>query len=260
MAMYSKEELLQGLQTRVIGKKIFVFETIDSTNACARTLGDAGGDEGELVIAEFQTSGRGRLGRSWIAEEHTSLLFSILLRPQVQAEMAGLLTLFASAAVARAIERIAASRVECKWPNDLLLGGKKFCGILLENSLQQTALRYSIVGIGINVNQQTFSPEIADRATSLALHTGGMVDRKAVLQSVLREMDEMYPAIREGDFDFVVKEWTDRCTMFGKHVKVLQHDHVIEGKALRLHQDAGLVLSTPDGPVTVYAGDVTIIS
>ena len=129
--MYSKEELQQGLNTQVVGSKIFVFETIDSTNACARTLGDAGTQEGAVVVTNFQTSGRGRLGRTWLAEPDANLLFSVLLRPRISVDVSGQLTLYASVAIARAIEQCVGAPVECKWPNDLLLNGKKFCGILL---------------------------------------------------------------------------------------------------------------------------------
>ena len=256
--MFSKKELLHGLSTQIIGNKIFVFETIDSTNACARTLGDAGTPEGAVVISDFQTSGRGRLGRTWLAEPASSLLFSVLLRPPVQMEMAGLLTLFASAAVARAIEQCVGTPVECKWPNDLLLHGKKFCGILLENSLQQSGLAYAIIGAGINVNQRVFPSEIGKQATSLALETGESQDRKAVLHMILREMDDLYGGAREGDFSVIVPEWTKRCLMFGKAVRVQQHDRTIEGTAVRLNHDAGLVISTSGGVQTVYAGDVTM--
>jgi BirA family transcriptional regulator, biotin operon repressor / biotin---[acetyl-CoA-carboxylase] ligase len=258
--MYSKEELLKGLSTRIIGKKLFVFETIDSTNACARTLGDTGVEEGGVVIADFQTHGRGRQGRTWLSEAESNLLFSVLLRPTIEAESAGLLTLYASAAVARAIEHHIGEPVECKWPNDLLLHGKKFCGILLENSIHQTTLAYAAVGVGINVNQATLPAEIADRATSLAIETGKSHDRKALFQSILSEMDAMYTSAKTGDFGHIVSEWTQRCHMLGKAVKILQHDQSIKGTALRLNHDAGLVISTEHGPVTVYAGDVTLIS
>ncbi len=256
--MYSKQELSQGLTTQVVGNKFFVFETIDSTNACARTLGDAGTPEGAVVVADFQTNGRGRQGRMWISEPGSNLLFSVLLRPAVNIEMAGLLTLYASAAVARAIEQCIGEPVECKWPNDLLLNGKKFCGILLENSFQQSGLGYAIVGVGINVNQRELPPEIADRATSLARETDMAYDRKDVLHAVLIEMDALYGSAGKGDFSFVVSEWTKRCLMLGKNVKVQQQENIIEGTALRLNHDGGLVISSNGGVKTIYAGDVTL--
>jgi BirA family transcriptional regulator, biotin operon repressor / biotin---[acetyl-CoA-carboxylase] ligase len=258
--MYTKEELSQGLSTKVVGNKIFVFEKIDSTNACARTLGDVDTPEGAVVIADFQTNGRGRLGRQWISEPESNILFSVLLRPTLKVELAGLLTLYASVAVARAIEQCIGKKVECKWPNDLLLQGKKFCGILLENSFQQSGLGYAVVGVGINVNQRVLPSEIADRATSLACDTGKEYDRKKVFQAVLTEMDVLYTSAGKGDFSLVVSEWTKRCTMFGKGVNVQQHEHMIEGTALRLNHDGGLVISANGREQTVYAGDVTLVS
>jgi BirA family biotin operon repressor/biotin-[acetyl-CoA-carboxylase] ligase len=246
--MYSKEELQRGLTTQVVGSKMFVFETIDSTNACARTLGDAGTQEGAVVVTNFQTSGRGRLGRIWLAEPDANLLFSVLLRPRISVDVSGQLTLYASVAIARAIEQCVGEPVECKWPNDLLLNGKKFCGILLENSSQQSELSYAVIGAGINVNQQTLSPEIASRATSLCIETGKTFDRKKVFQVVLQELDLLYKSAREGDFSFI------------EAVTVQQHDHTIAGTALRLNHDAGLVISTSEGIQTIYAGDITLVS
>jgi BirA family biotin operon repressor/biotin-[acetyl-CoA-carboxylase] ligase len=258
--MYSREELQQGLATQIVGKKIFVFEKIDSTNACARTLGDVDTPEGAVVVADFQTNGRGRMGRTWVSESESNLLFSVLLRPTVKVELAGLLTLFASVAVARAIELCIGESVECKWPNDLLLHGKKFCGILLENSFHQSGLGYAIVGVGINVNQRALPQEIADRATSLACEAGKEYDRKKIFQAVLAEMDELYKSAGKGDFSLVVSEWTKRCAMFGKGVNVHHDGHKIEGKALRLNHDGGLVISANGAEQTVYAGDVTLAS
>jgi len=258
--MYSKEELSQGLDTAIVGKKFFVFETIDSTNACARTLGDAGTPEGAVVVADFQSSGRGRLGRAWIAEPGANLLLSVLLRPRISITNAGLLTLFASVGIAGAIERHIGEPVECKWPNDLLLHGKKFCGILLENLFQQSEVSYAVIGAGINVNQLTFPAEISSRGTSLAIETGKSFDRKKVLQTVLTELDKLYPPVQQGDFDAVVPEWIKRCSMFGKPVTVQQQDHMLTGIARRLNHDAGLVIETATGLQTVYAGDVSVVS
>jgi BirA family biotin operon repressor/biotin-[acetyl-CoA-carboxylase] ligase len=243
-----------------VGSKIFVFETIDSTNACARTLGDAGTQEGAVVVANFQTSGRGRLGRIWLSDPDANLLFSVLLRPRISVEVSGQLTLYASVAIARAIEQCVGEPVECKWPNDLLLNGKKFCGILLENSSQQSELSYAVIGAGINVNQRTLSHEIASRATSLSIEMGKTFDRKHVFHVVLQELDLLYKSAREGDFSFIEAEWTRRCLMFGKTVTVQQHDHTIAGTVLRLNHDAGLVIATSEGVQTIYAGDVTLVS
>ena len=258
--MYSKEELSQGLDTAIVGTKFFVFDTIDSTNACARILGDAGTAEGAVVVADFQTSGRGRLGRTWIAEPGESLLLSVLLRPRIPIANAGLLTLFASVGIARAIERHIGEPVECKWPNDLLLRGKKVCGILLECLFQQSEVSYAVIGAGINVNQRAFPKEISPKGTSLAIETGKSFDRRKVLQTVLSDLDTLYPPVQHGDFDAIVPEWIKRCKMFGKPVTVQQHGHTMSGIARRLNHDAGLVIETGTGLQTVYAGDVSVVT
>jgi BirA family biotin operon repressor/biotin-[acetyl-CoA-carboxylase] ligase len=258
--MLSKDDLAGGLSTAIVGKKLFLFETIDSTNSCARALGDAGTAEGAVVVAEYQTNGRGRLGRTWSAEPGTSLLFSTLLRPPITVETAGLLTLFASAAIARAVERSTSLTVECKWPNDLLLGGKKFCGILIENSFQQAGLSYAVIGAGINVNQQEFPEEIAARATSLARETGTSFERNKILLSILSELDSMYTSVRRGEFELAFSEWTKRCGMFGKAITVQEHDSTVSGVAVRLHRDGGLVIRMAEGERTIYAGDVSVLS
>lgn len=257
--MLSKEEITAGLSTTIIGKKLFLFESIDSTNSCTRALGDAGTAEGAVVVAEYQTNGRGRLGRTWTAEAGTSLLFSVLLRPPITLETAGLLTLYASAAIARAVEGSTGLKVECKWPNDLLLQGRKFCGILIENSFQQSGLSYSVIGAGINVNQAELPAEISDRATSLSQVAGKSFDRDKILLSILAELDAMYGAVRQGEFDAAVFEWTKRCSMFGKTITVQEHDGSVSGVASRLQRDGGLVIKTESGERTIYAGDVTVV-
>ncbi len=258
--MLSKEEIIKGLSTKIVGKQMFIFESIDSTNSCGCALGDAGTSEGAVVVAEYQTSGRGRLGRPWLAEPGTSLLFSVLLRPTITVENAGLLTLFASAAIARAVERSIGLKVECKWPNDLLLQGKKFCGILIENSFQRSGVSYTVIGAGVNVNQPEFPPEIAGKATSLSREAGRVLDRSKILQNILMELDAMYDAVRRGEFSAAISEWTQRCSMFGKAITVQEHDSTVNGVAARLHQDGGLIIMTDRGERTIYAGDVTVLA
>ncbi len=256
---WSKEELQRGLTTRILGRKLFVFDSIDSTNACAKTLGDAGTEEGAVVIADYQTEGKGRLGRSWLAEPGRNLLFSALLRPSTSVEMSGLLTFYAAVAIAKALEASAGVPVECKWPNDILINGKKCSGILLENSFQQNVLSYSVIGCGINVNQCTFPTELRDRVTSLALISGVEYDRKQLLQKILAEMDLLYLSVLRGDFERILDEWLRRCHMFGKDITIRQHNQLLVGKALRLNDDGSLVIQTPNGTATVYAGEVSII-
>lgn len=258
--MYSKEELQQGLVTRVIGRKLFVFDTIDSTNACGKTLGDAGTEDGAVIIADFQANGRGRHGRFWRADSGKNLMFSLLLRPSLAKDTSGLLTFYASVSIARAIESFTGSSIECKWPNDLLLNGKKCCGILLENSFQQHELSYSVIGAGVNVNQLDFGAQLQTKATSLAKELHTEFDRKQLFQKILQEFDALYVDVQKGNFVRILEEWITRCKMLGQMVTIVQGHDTISGTALRLKDDGGLIIKTTDGNSTVYAGDVTIVA
>ena len=255
----SKQSVLKGLRTKVVGKKLFVFESIDSTNACAKTLAETGTPEGTVIVADFQTSGRGRLGRTWKSEPGANLLFSLVLRPPLKKEAAGILTFFSAVFIARALESIAGIPFECKWPNDVLLNGKKCCGILLENSFFQDTFAYSVVGIGINVNQASFEKDLAGKATSLFKELGHTFDRTSLLQELLRQADKLMPSLERGNIPEIMDQWNARCSMFGKPVVVAHGNEQIAGTALRLNGDGGLVVETASGQSTFYAGDVTVV-
>lgn len=255
--MLDKRTLQKGLKTKSFGRKLFVFNSIDSTNACARTLAEAGAEEGTVVIADFQTQGRGRLGRTWISEPGANLLFSIVLRPS-QMEIA-LLPFSASVAVARAIEHLTRHRAECKWPNDVLMNNRKVCGILIETTMTDEDRAYAIIGIGINANQRTF-PSSLSAVTSIALETGKEIDRSALFKHVLREFEEIYRTIQSRSAENIMSEWRTRCSMLGHRVIIRSHDTTYEGVAERLSDDGGLVLLTEAGEKTFYAGDTTVIS
>ncbi len=254
----TKEYLQRGLATSTFGRKLYTFDEIDSTNSCVRALADVGAEEGTVVVAEFQTEGRGRLGRSWSAEPGANLLFSVLIRPPFTREQAGILPFFAAVAITRAVEPTLGRRVESKWPNDLLIGGKKFCGILLETATQDQRLLHAILGIGINVNQRTFPAELALQATSLACERAHPVDRKALLHTILREMESLYETARSGSSEPILAEWLSRCTMIGKKVSVRSGDEVIQGTAVEVRETGALVIQTPSGQNTYFAADVTM--
>jgi BirA family biotin operon repressor/biotin-[acetyl-CoA-carboxylase] ligase len=258
--MYSKEELLDGLNTNIVGTKLFVFESIDSTNTCAKALAETGMDDGAVVFADFQSEGRGRLGRPWLSEPGKNLLFSCIIRPPMSNEQSGILTFFAAVAVAQALESVTKLKVECKWPNDLLLNGKKCCGILLENSLGKERLEYSVIGIGVNANQDGFQGNALTNATSLKQMLGMEVDRKKLFQQILREIDTHYADIRLGRISRIFLEWNNRCSMFGRDVTVAREGVTLNGKAVGLNTDGGLVLETKAGKEIIYAGDVTVIA
>lgn len=258
MRPLSKDTLQRELTTGLFGTKLFVFESIDSTNACAKTLAQADTPEGTVVITEFQTHGRGRHGRPWNAQPGENLLFSVVLRPSLPRTSAGLLTFFAAVSVSRGIEQVCGKSMEYKWPNDLLFHGRKTCGILLENSLDGEDVEYSVVGVGVNVNQREFGNELVGRATSLALELGRPVDRVKLFSAIMASMELAYTDVRKGEFSGLLKEWNARCTMFGNQITVAQNNERITGKAVGLNTDGGLMLETPAGIRTIYAGDISL--
>jgi len=256
--MLSKESLQSALVTSLFGKRLFFFESLDSTNTCARTLAEAGMDEGAVVVTEFQTSGRGRHGRTWTADAKENLLFSVLLRPPLPKTSAGFLTFFAAVSVARALEEVSGQPMECKWPNDLLLNGRKVCGILLENSFNQELVEYSVIGIGINVNQTAFPGQLAPYATSLALELSTSVDRVELFSKIMASMESAYREARDGNFQNLLSQWNARCKMFGRTVTVVQDNRRITGRAIGLNHDGGLLVETETGTIPVYAGDIAL--
>jgi BirA family biotin operon repressor/biotin-[acetyl-CoA-carboxylase] ligase len=257
--MPEKQELLEGLHLHYLKPELFVFDSIDSTNNCLKLLADIGKGDGTVVIAEVQTEGRGRQGRSWQAEKGKNLLFSLLLRPPLTKRHGNLLTLYACVATALAVERLTNLTVEVKWPNDLLLNKKKFCGILLENSYQRQRLNHSVIGCGINVNQQKFSGEYTHKPTSLCLEIGHDINRVRLFQEILMTFDRMYAEVVEDDFSTTIKEWLVRCRMLGKKIKVEIDGEVVEGVALDIAPDGGLRFQTIDETRILYQAEVKII-
>ena len=257
--MYSKEELLQDITPRLIGGKLFVFESIDSTNTCGKTLAEAGIGEGTVVFADHQTAGKGRNGRTWLSEPGSNLLFSVVVRPELPKDQTSFLTFYSAVSIARAVELVIGHAVECKWPNDFLLNSRKFCGILLESSFGRSKLDYSVIGVGVNVNQQAFNGEMRHPVTSLSLEEKTRFDIKQLFQKIVLSLDELYVDVQSRNFQTIMKEWNSRCSMFGKPVTVERAHDRLSGTAIGLSADGGLMIETPEGTSTVYAGDVSIL-
>ena len=244
------------LTTRFVGRNLLYYPTIGSTNDVAKAQGRAGAPEGTVVLADEQTSGRGRLQRPWLSPAGSSLLLSVLLRP-TPVELPRL-TMVASVAVARSIEAILGLRPGLKWHNDVMLGRRKVCGILVESDLVEDQVSFAVVGIGLNVNFDPASfPEIANMATSLQRELGHAVPRLPLLLRLLEEIETLYLAERQGQSVFI--EWRARLDTLGRAVRVAMGDHVEEGVAEDVDEEGRLLLRRPDGSLlTVIAGDVTL--
>ena len=239
--------------------EIYRFDKIDSTNSYLLKLGDEGFPEGTVVAADEQLNGRGRFGRKWEAEPVSNLLFSVLLRPNfLDRDEVFILTFAAAVAVAEALEDAALVQPELKWPNDVLLDGKKVCGILLESSFDSDDLDHVVLGIGLNVNQKTFPPEISNRATSLSSFTGKEFERDEILFTILSRLSAIYEVLRTRDFHSVMKRWRDRSKMFGKTIRVRLADKTFEGICDEVADDGSIVVQTSAGAQKFTSGEITI--
>jgi len=257
--VFVEQTLREGLKTHFFGRKIYAFGSIDSTNNCAKAIAGCGAAEGTVVIAEQQTSGKGRLGRLWIANPNENLTFSVVLRPSIAPDTLSVLPFYVAVAVAQAVEKIAGVQVECKWPNDLLIHGKKFAGILIEGSVKQNTVDHVVIGIGMNVNQQHFPADLAPKATSLRLETNREINRVQVFKETLLSLENHYKQTTSSGFDTVVPLWLSRTTMLNKQISVLQQGHTITGIMKGLSREGGLVVLADGTEKVVLAADTTVV-
>jgi BirA family biotin operon repressor/biotin-[acetyl-CoA-carboxylase] ligase len=245
----------------VIGRDIRVFEETTSTNDVVEKLARDGVKEGAVVYAECQTKGRGRLGRKWVSPPHKGLWFSILLRPDLRPQMATQLTVASATALRRAIKLQTGLSPEIKWPNDILVGGKKVAGILTEMSAELDRVRYVILGIGVDVNLAApeFPADLRKIATSLRLETGKPVSRAELAVHILRELDRDYALICAGKFTGVADEWEAHCTTIGRVVTVHLGSRQVRGRVESLDDDGALLLRSEHGHLErIIGGDVTL--
>ena len=256
------DDLLARLgKTRLVGRDIHVFQETTSTNDVIEKLARDGVREGVVVFAESQTRGRGRLGRKWVSPTRKGLWFSILLRPNLRPQETTQLTVASATALRRAIFQQTRLPVEIKWPNDILINGKKVAGILTEMSAELDRVRHVIPGIGIDVNQDVseFPAELRKIATSLKIETGEAIPRAALATAVLQELDKDYFRACTGKFSEIAEEWVEHCGTIGKDVTVRIGDRAVRGCAESLDDDGALILRTEHGRLQrITGGDVTI--
>ena len=249
----------EQLTARRLGAKFHYFAEINSTNTRARELAERGATEGEVVIAETQTQGRGRLGRHWESPALVNLYLSIILRPKLAPAQAPQITLMAAVALVETLAPLIAQAPMIKWPNDILVNGKKLAGVLTEAACSADVIEHVILGIGINVNYRVNSmpPEIRSRATSIADLTRGNVDRETVLVRLIQALDRCYGELEESGFDALRRLWEAHFGWRGQRVKVQHLDQVFIGRARGIEQDGALVLEDDHGVLhSIYAGDV----
>jgi BirA family transcriptional regulator, biotin operon repressor / biotin---[acetyl-CoA-carboxylase] ligase len=246
---------------KVIGRDIQVFQETSSTNDVVEKLARDGVKEGVVVFAESQSRGRGRLGRVWSSPARRGLWFSVLLRPGLSPQEATQITVAAATAVWRGIHSVTGLKPEIKWPNDVLIGGKKVVGILTEMSAEADRVRHITLGIGVDVNIEAgeFPPELRNVATSLRIETGAPVSRAELAAALLRELDRDYARVCGGGFATLADEWEARCTTIGRQVVVMMGERKLRGRAEALDDDGTLLVRTEHGRLErIIGGDVTL--
>jgi BirA family biotin operon repressor/biotin-[acetyl-CoA-carboxylase] ligase len=253
------EMLRQRLKGSLFGKRIYHFFKTDSTNRVALELGHAGEPEGAVVLAEEQTAGRGRAGRVWHSDRAVGIYVTVLLRPRLAPVQAPLLTMMAGLSARSAVQAVTGLTVDLKWPNDLLLNGKKTGGILTEMHAEPGQIRFVIVGIGLNVNQEKLPGALADTATSLRVETGKSQSRMELLVRLLREFENDYNRFLREGVESVVARFEEVSTYAkGKRVRVTNGTESYVGTTAGLGPEGLLQVERDDGKVmTVIAGDVT---
>lgn len=252
----SPADITSGLRTRFLGHNILYHPVVTSTMDVARQAAREGAAEGTVVIADEQTAGKGRQGRSWVSAPG-NIALTIILKPTL-AELPSL-NMVASLAVVRAIARTTGLSATIKWPNDVLIGGRKLCGMLVDSEVVGDEVSFSLVGIGLNVNLDPAQyPEIAGIATSLSAEVGREVPRLPVLRTLLQKADALYLRLRQGES--LLGEWRRHMAMLGQRVAIIESGAVVyEGIAEDVADDGSLLLRLPDGRlVQVLAGQVSL--
>jgi BirA family biotin operon repressor/biotin-[acetyl-CoA-carboxylase] ligase len=253
-------EVQRELRTKTIGREIVHRIETGSTNSLAMELAQQGAAEGTAVIAEAQAAGKGRRGRSWVSPQG-NLYLSVVLRPAVPVYKAPLITLMGAVAVASAIRKHLGVPAAIKWPNDILIRGKKVSGLLTEMSAEPDRIRHIVLGVGVNVNMDLsmLPPDIRSRSTTLAAAAGRSVDRAGLLKALLAELDHWYRCFLKKEAD-VLTAWQELNETLGKRVAVSGAGVSLEGQAVGVDVEGRLILRLDDGTVRqVAAGDVTIM-
>jgi BirA family biotin operon repressor/biotin-[acetyl-CoA-carboxylase] ligase len=248
-------EIKSDLNTKFIGKKIHYYESVPSTMDVAMELGIKGAPEGTVVFAETQTKGKGRLGRIWFSPKYKGIYLSLILRPKFAPEKTPLLTLLSAVSICEAVKECLGLDAQIKWPNDILIQHKKAAGILTELNAEMDEVNFVIIGIGINVNNDKKS--LISTAISLKEAKGEAVCRPALLQEILRKIEANYSALEHKGPKMIIDKWREYGITLGRRVKIYSHREHIEGEAVNIDMDGGLLIRKDSGiTVKVMAGDV----
>jgi len=248
-------EISRNLHTKFIGKKIHYFDYLASTMNLAMQLGMQGAADGVLVLAEAQTKGRGRLGRSWFSPKYKGIYLSLILRPKLAPAVSPILTLLSAVSICEAVKNVTGLDAQIKWPNDVFIHNKKFAGILTEMNAEVDKVNFVVIGIGLNINNDKKS--LIAQATSLKEQLGHSLSRLALLQELLRRMEGNYFLLEDRGSKFIIDKWRSFSSTLGKHVKVYCQNKHIEGSAVDIDQDGALLVRKASGIIQkISSGDV----
>jgi len=248
------------LETKRVGREILYFQTLSSTNTVAKEHAEKGAKDGTVIVAETQTQGHGRLNRPWISPKG-GVWLSVILRTKIAAHEAPKITLITSVAVARTIDRICSLKSEIRWPNDVLIGGKKVGGILTEASISGKHMNVIVVGIGINANfnLKDLPDDLWSSTTTLKEAIGKHVDREELICVLLKEFEECYESFREKKIERLFNEWRGMASFLGKKIEVVSFGENFLGRAIDIDESGALIVELDSGESKkVLSGDVTV--
>jgi BirA family biotin operon repressor/biotin-[acetyl-CoA-carboxylase] ligase len=258
--MIKVEKIMSMLETEYVGREIHYFQKLSSTNTVAKEQAKKGAKEGIVIVAETQAQGRGRLNRPWISPKG-GVWLSVILRPQIATEEVPKITLITSVAVAKTLHCLYGLKTEIKWPNDVLIDGKKVCGILTESSTNGKNVNIIVAGIGINANfiLKALPDDLRMTATTLKEVLGKNVDIEKLICALLKEFEEHYELFREKKFKALLEEWRKTAGFLGKRIEVTSFGENWIGRAFDIDESGALIVELKDGEKKrVLSGDVTV--
>ena len=258
--VYGRHELESRMDTDWAGRPVFYYDELASTNLQAKLDAENGAGEGTLIVADMQTAGRGRKGKGWSSPAGTNVYFTLILKPDYDVEQASMVTLVMGMAVAEGNRATCGVDARIKWPNDIVAGGRKLCGMLAEMSVEREFIHYVVVGVGINVKEQVFPEEIADTATSLWQECGRKVSRGQLIVNVMKAFEARYKVFcGSRSLSGLVEEYNGMLVNKNREVRVLDPKGEFRGVSRGINEKGELLVELEDGSVTaVYAGEVSV--
>lgn len=258
--LMTEAEIKSLMHTEWVAKEVLYFDTIDSTNTKAQELAEKGYPSGTLVVADKQESGKGRRGRSWVSPSGTGIFMTLMIKPDINPNNASMLTLVAALAVAKAITSVTGEEALIKWPNDIVVNGKKVCGILTEMNAQFDYINNIVVGVGINVHNESFPEEISQMASSLMIEAGGKrFHRAQIIAETMLYFEQYYDTfLKTQDLSALVREYDELLVNRNKSVRVLDPKEPFDGKAMGITPKGELIVDTWESRKLVSSGEVSV--